>query len=156
MNGDVGEEGLNSGESSVRLAPAGCSHTSCSGDQARFPQRRGHVLLGHLVDERGFGLDQECILIEGIPVQFLEAFDPLTTEGVEQAVELPVGGVRARVLRIEHLMAIMLQVGRPKDHVRLALALEQAAWDRDRFRDVLKRHGLAAKWTAFRRRFGDG
>jgi hypothetical protein len=109
-----------------------------------------------LVDERGFAAERECVVVAGIPVQFLEAFDPLTTEGVDEAIEFPVGGTRARVLRIEHLMAIMLLVGRPKDHVRLALAIEQADWDRGRFRAVIGRHGLGAKWAAFRRRFGRG
>ncbi len=108
-----------------------------------------------LVQEAGHKTDRECIVIAGIPVQFLEAFDPLAIEAVEQAIDLPVGSETARVSRIEHLMAIMLQVGRPKDHVRLALALEQADLDREVFRDILERHGLTARWEAFQRRYGD-
>ncbi len=69
--------------------------------------------------QRG-GIPQgEFILVEGWPVQFLPVYNALTEEALAQAVEVEFGSTPTRVLSAEHLAAIMLETGRPKDHVRL-------------------------------------
>jgi hypothetical protein len=50
------------------------------------------------------------------------------------------------VLRAEHLAAICVQAGRPKDRERARLLREQAALDEDYLTALLARHGLAGKW----------
>ncbi|MBM4370794.1 MAG: hypothetical protein FJ098_04025 [Deltaproteobacteria bacterium] len=92
--------------------------------------------------DRGFPAEHEHVLIGGLPVQLIPAYNPLIEEAVLQAVELAFEDAMVRVVRPEHLLAIMVQTGRPKDRHRVALFLEQADWDRDRLMDILRRHGL--------------
>jgi len=56
-------------------------------------------------------------------------------------------------LSAEHLTAIMLETGRPKDHARLIQFFEFNAFDRAVLERIVARHGLTAKWKIFRRRF---
>ena len=56
----------------------------------------------------------------------------------------------------EHLMAIALNTGRSKDHIRILQFLEQEAVDRDVLQSILKRHGLTAKWQQFSRKYLEG
>ena len=99
--------------------------------------------------ELGYKEKHEHILIEGIPVQFLPAFNPLLTEAVLKAREVKVGKTSTNVFRPEHLAAIMIQTGRPKDRERLLLLREQAGLDRRMLRRILLRHGLWEKWESF-------
>lgn len=103
--------------------------------------------LGH--EARG-----EFIYVEGLPVQFLPAYNPLTQEAVERAQEISYSRVRTRVMRAEHLVAIMVQTGRPKDYLRIAMFLEHGAVNARSLRAVLRRHGLERKWGENRYRFG--
>jgi hypothetical protein len=64
---------------------------------------------------RGYGEEKEAVMIEGVPVQFLPAYNALVEEALDQAREIDYEGVPARVLRAEHLIAISLQTGRAKD-----------------------------------------
>jgi len=50
----------------------------------------------------------------------------------------------------EHLVAIMLQTGRPKDYVRVARFLEADAFNREVLRQILERHELKKAWTRVR------
>ncbi len=88
----------------------------------------------------------EAIEIEGWPVQFLPIFNPLMEEAVEQAKEVPFERTKTRVIQAEHLVAIMLQTGRLKDHARIAQFVEHDAVDQKRLVDILLRHGLLKKW----------
>jgi len=104
---------------------------------------------------RGMGcLEQrEHVVIAGTPVQFIAAFNPLVEEAVREAIEKSFKAVRVRVLRLEHLAAIMLKTGRAKDNVRLAQLLELASLDEPLFHGILKRHSLLAAWAKFQERF---
>jgi len=95
---------------------------------------------------RGYAEEGEHVIIEGVPVQFLPAYNALLEEALREAREVPYEDVRARVLRAEHLAAICVQTGRPKDRERVRLLREQAALDEDYLAAVLARHGLAVKW----------
>ena len=55
---------------------------------------------------RGYGEEKETVMIEGVPVQFLPAYNALVEEALDQAREIDYEGVPARVLRAEHLIAI--------------------------------------------------
>jgi len=63
---------------------------------------------------RGYGEEKETVMIEGVPVQFLPAYNALVEEALGQAREIDYEGVSAHVLRAEHLIAIGLQTGRRK------------------------------------------
>lgn len=105
------------------------------------------------LSRRGSIPQGEFILVEGWPVQFLPVYNALTEEALAQAVEVEFGSTPTRVLSAEHLAAIMLETGRPKDHARLVQFIEFDVLDRKTLADIVARHGLALKWESFRRRF---
>lgn len=94
----------------------------------------------------GYISQGEAVDIEGWPVQFLPIFNPLLEEAVAQAREVPFQRTKTRVMRAEHLVAIMLQTGRLKDHARIAQFMEHEVLEQERLADILARHGLLAKW----------
>jgi hypothetical protein len=95
--------------------------------------------------------EREYVLIEGTPVQFLVAYNALIEEAVRDAVEVPYEQATTRVIRLEHLLAIMAQTNRPKDRERLAVVLSDVEPDQERLRDILTRHGLLERWDALTR-----
>ena len=103
--------------------------------------------------KRGYVPQEECIVIEGWPVQFLPVYNPLTAEALEQAADVEFGATPTRVINAEYLAAIMLDTGRPKDHARLLHFLESDVLDTAVLEDIVERHGLHGKWENFRRRF---
>jgi hypothetical protein len=115
-----------------------------------LPQRSsGLVSLTSIYEAlraRGYGEKKETVMIEGVPVQFLPAYNALIEEAVAQARQIDYESVPARVARAEHLIAICLQTGRPKDRARVAMLREQATLDLNFLAAVLKRHQLEEKW----------
>ena len=87
------------------------------------------------------------------PVQFLPVSDSLELEALDQALSTEVEGVRTWVMTAEHLVAIALRTGRPKDHARILQFLESGAVDQGRLQQIMQRHGLAAKWEQFQQRY---
>ena len=102
---------------------------------------------------RGFAPRGQHIVIEGWAVEFVPPGTPLVEEALAQAVERDVNGVATRVFTAEHLAAICLQVGRPKDHDRVLRFIEQGALDAGTFDAILRRHGLLEKWRDFQQRY---
>ena len=116
-----------------------------------LPRTPGGLLtLAPLYDAlrtRGYSeQENECIRIEGVPVQFLPAYNTLVEEALNEAQEIMYEDVPARVLRSEHLLAICLQTGRSKDRERVRILREQAKLDQNFLADVLRRHQLEDKW----------
>ncbi|HZH30356.1 MAG TPA: hypothetical protein VEY11_06295 [Pyrinomonadaceae bacterium] len=101
----------------------------------------------------GYKPEKETINIEGWPVQFLPIFNALIDEAVERANTVNVGQTPVRVMRPEHLVAIMLDTGRAKDYARISCFLDLGAVNLDDLTDVLSRHNLGAKWDDYRRKF---
>jgi len=113
------------------------------------------------LDELGYSeFKDEGIVIEGWPVQFLPVASALDAEAVEQAedVEIPTSVEGAseptRALRAEHVVAKAVELGRPKDFIRISQYLEGDAVDLEALRAVLERHGLRDKWRSFCMRTG--
>jgi hypothetical protein len=104
------------------------------------------------LESKGYKAVDEAVDVEGVAVQFLPVFNPLNEEAVEQARDFDYQGVPVRVMSPEHLMAIMLQTGRPKDFVRVARFLESEAFDENALKAMLTRHGLNKEWGALQRR----
>ena len=116
-----------------------------------LPQTAGGLLtlapLYEALRARGYSQDEdECVLIEGVPVQFLPAYNALLEEALKEAQEIMYEDVPARVLRREHLVAICLQTGRDKDRERVRILREQAKLDLNFLAGVLRRHQLEEKW----------
>ena len=88
----------------------------------------------------------ECVIVEGVPVQFLPAYNSLVEEALNHAQNTTYENVPTRILRSEYLVAIALQTGRSKDRERVRILREQAKLDMDLLADVLKRHQLEEKW----------
>ena len=55
----------------------------------------------------------------------------------------------------EHLVAIALKTGRPKDFNRILQFLGLSAVNRDKLNRILAKHGLTPKWKKFRQRYLD-
>ncbi|MEJ0088871.1 MAG: hypothetical protein WDM80_03840 [Limisphaerales bacterium] len=101
------------------------------------------------LQSRGYLPEKECILIEGWLVQFLPPDDPLDEEVLAQAVQADAGGIPVRVMTAEHLVAIALKVGRPKDKIRVAQFAESGILNVEKLLQIVERHGLLAKWKQF-------
>lgn len=93
--------------------------------------------------------DEEGLLIHGFPVQFLAASPGLETEAIEHAAHLEWDNHHLRVMLPEHLAAIALTVGRPKDRARLVYLVALPAFDRSKFSVILERHGLEDRWQSW-------
>ena len=109
----------------------------------------GLLTLAPLYDAlraRGYTEENKCVLIEGVPVQFLPAYNSLVEEALNQAREIVYEDVPARVLRSEHLIAICLQTGRSKDRDRVRILREQAQLDMNFLADILRGHQLEEEW----------
>jgi hypothetical protein len=102
---------------------------------------------------RGYAAEGDTIQIEGWPVQFLPATQPLVAEAVREAVPQTAAGLTTRVMSAEHLMAIALQTGRAKDHARLVMFVEAGIADMNRLSDILTRHSLLDAWSKFEKRY---
>jgi hypothetical protein len=111
-------------------------------------------LYQHLEAE-GYKPDREHVLIADVPVQFIPAYDALSEEAVRNAQETPYKGLKMKVFRLEHLAAIMLKTGRPKDIARIASVLELARMDERYLEEILRRHNLTERWEALRRTLRD-
>lgn len=103
--------------------------------------------------EHGYEPRQEQVLIEGVPVQFIPAYNDLIRDGVRKAVVKHYGEVQTFVMSPEYLIVIMLQTGRPKDQARLVQFLDEADFSEERLSVILKKHRLYDTYEAFKKRF---
>jgi hypothetical protein len=118
-----------------------------------LPETAGGLLtltpIYEALHQRGFEAEGECILIEGMPVQFLPAYNHLLEEALAEAREESYAATTTRVLRPEHLAAIMVQTGRDKDRQRFTTFIEEAPLDAGYLEDVLKRHQLTDRFHSW-------
>lgn len=99
---------------------------------------------------RGARWQDEYFVIGGWPVHFLPSNDPLMDDARENAQREVIEGQPVRVLSLEHLGAIALETGRPKDRARLQQIWASEELDRTRFVTLVERFGLAARWERLR------
>lgn len=114
-----------------------------------LPQKGPLLTLTTLYEalrEKGYCEKGEYVTIEGVPVQFLPAYNLLLEEALTEARTTTYEATSTRVLRAEHLIAICLQTGRDKDIDRIRLFTKEASFDREYLIAVLKRHGLEDAW----------
>lgn len=102
---------------------------------------------------KGYQPQREGILIEGWEVQFLPPGSALEKEALDQSVPIEISRIPTHIFSREHLMAICLKTGRPKDYARLVQFVEESGFDEARLRAIAKRHGLEHAWEEFKKRF---
>ena len=119
-----------------------------------LPQTAGGLLtlapIYETLKQRGCEEEGECLLIEGMPVQFLPAYNALLEEALTEARETPYAETLTRVLRPEHLAAIMVQTGRDKDRQRFSTFMQEAALDADYLHRMLARHQLTDRFNTWK------
>jgi hypothetical protein len=119
-----------------------------------LPQTAGGLLtlspIYEALKRRGCEEEGECMLVDGMPVQFLPAYNPLLEEALAEARETRYAETTTRVLRPEHLAAIMVQTGRDKDRQRFSTFMEEAELDADYLRSVLERHQLTERFNTWK------
>jgi hypothetical protein len=79
--------------------------------------------------ELGFKPHHEHVVIHGIPVQFIPVYNRLSEGAMSEARAVEYDHIPTRVIRPEHLLAIMLQTSRSKDLVRARLLADHAELD---------------------------
>jgi hypothetical protein len=118
-----------------------------------LPQASGKIIslspIYEYLRAKGFPVHREHIMIHGLPVQFIPAYNALVEEAVRTAQAVSYRKVRTRIVKAEHLVAVFLQANRPKDRTRVVLLLEEAEIDRKELQAILKRHGLMSRWKEF-------
>jgi hypothetical protein len=112
------------------------------------------VSLGPILErlkELGYSRwDEDKVVIEDWPVQFLPATKKTEMEAIEHAVNQPLAdGVDARVPPPEYLMLIAIELGRPKDVIRLQQFYDEGVYDRMKLDSLLKSHDLTRKWDQY-------
>lgn len=105
------------------------------------------------LEKRGYKPSKEQVVVEGIAVQFIPAYNELVKDGVLNAADKIYGNTAVRVLRPEHLVAIMLQTSRPKDKDRILKFLQETELDYTLLNSILKKHNLIQVFENFRRRY---
>lgn len=90
--------------------------------------------------------EKEHVIIEGVPVQFIPVYNPLIEEAVTQAVLANYEGIKIKILKIEYLLAIMIDTNRPKDRERIHQLLDDVSLNQNLLDEILQRHALKEKW----------
>jgi hypothetical protein len=94
---------------------------------------------------RGYVTQDEHILIEGLPTQFVPAPNSLAREAIGAAATIDYEGVFVRVVRPEYLIPLYLQpqAKTAKRRERAAMLLELPSLNREEVGAILERHGLS-------------
>lgn len=95
---------------------------------------------------------EDRVNIEGIPVQFIPISEGLVEEAIKNAVNVTISGVQTKILAVEYLVAIMLQLNRPKDKAKIDLLInnDEVSIDMSKMQQILTKYGLTKKWERFK------
>ena len=87
------------------------------------------------------------LVVANWPIQFIPASTSIERDAIQYAVEKSLtDGVTVFVPPPEYLMLIALQLGRPKDIMRLHQFHLERVYDPLKFAELLKKHSLEKKW----------
>ena len=96
---------------------------------------------------RGFEPDAEHVMVHGVPVQLIPAYNDLVKEAITEARQHDYDGVSVQVTPPEHLIAIAFQTGGRKRRERAFQLLETTDIDRNKLDDLLSRHSIQSPWS---------
>ena len=120
------------------------------------PAPSGLLLLGPLYErlqQLGGKVHNEHVVIGAWPVQILPAYTPLVEEAVSSAQEQEYRGLNLPVVTADHLCAIALQTGRPKDYQRVYSLIGAGCVSIAKLRQLIQAHGLQERWSSYARRY---
>ena len=103
--------------------------------------------------ESGYAVSEEHIIIEGIPVQFLPAFNTIITEAIDQSEQVEIFGVKTFIMKPEYLMVIMLDTYRAKDRERLIKFFTQSGYSTTLFEALVAKFNLVEKLKEFKAKY---
>lgn len=113
-------------------------------------QKTGYLIsldsLYRHLESKGYKADKEHVMIEGVPVQFIPAYNSLVEDALNSAVEMNYKEIKVHVFQLEYLMAIMLHTNRPKDRARVGQLVADTPYDKSLLQQILKKHGLEKRW----------
>jgi hypothetical protein len=113
-----------------------------------LPQASGLLIsldpIYRWTEARGYRTEDEHVIVEGVPTQFVPSPNALADEAIESAENLDYEGTSVRVVRPEYLIALYLEPSArtAKRRERAATLLEWPALNRPRLDAILARHGL--------------
>lgn len=98
----------------------------------------------------------EYIILDNVPVQLLsDGKNSLLTEAIRTATLSDLKddhgnstGVVTRIFTAEHLCAVALQTGRPKDFLRVEQFVQENQVDLEKLKEITDRHGLREPWDS--------
>ena len=91
---------------------------------------------------------EDRVNIEGVPVQFIPASPGLVEEALQHAVNVTISGVQTKILTVEYLIAMMLQLYRPKDRAKIDLLIhnEEVSIDMTTLQSIITTYHLIERW----------
>lgn len=96
-------------------------------------------------EQHGFAVDAEHIMIHGVPVQLLPAYNPLVEEAIRDARTHDYEGVPVRVASPEHLVTLALQAGGARRRERAWQLVQSGSVNREVLERLLRQHRIAAE-----------
>jgi hypothetical protein len=114
----------------------------------------GLITLGPLYEalvSLGYSPKGECVDIEGVPVQFLPAYNDLVMDALMEAQVKTYRNTLTKVFRAEHLIAIAVQTGRLKDKQRVRQFNDESCFDPVILRKLLEKYSLLKRWEEWKR-----
>jgi hypothetical protein len=94
-----------------------------------------------------FEFDSEFINIYGWLVQFVESsHNELWIEAIKNADKFETSGINFPVIGKEHLTAMWILAGRPKDYKKIEMFVAADFLDFEKLTDILTRYNLLDKW----------
>lgn len=103
--------------------------------------------------KKGYKEYKEQVLIEGIPVQFIPAYNELVEDAVSNAKVVDYEEIKTKVVSLEHLLAIMLQTNRPKDRERIFIILDEAKIKQHVLDKILNKYDLMDRWKEIKKEY---
>lgn len=97
----------------------------------------------------GYEMIDQHVVIEGIAIDFLPAYNPLVMEALNNANTMNYSGENVDVFTPEYIIAIALQTGRPQDYQKITILLNEAEINQDKLIEILKKYSLYQKWISF-------
>lgn len=93
--------------------------------------------------------DREYILLAHTPIQLLMPEDKLTDEAVKNTQVVSLSGQKFKIMKLEYLIAIMLNLGKSKYRERLRIVKEESKYDKKVLEKLLIKYNLLDKWNKF-------
>lgn len=105
----------------------------------------------YLIKEKGAQAEGQYLMIYGFPLQFLVPYDDLSRDAFSQAVPVSFKTATFKIFRLEHLMAIMIQLRKDKYRERLRVLIKEKSYDEGYLDTILSRFNLTDAWQSLRK-----